>query len=45
MKDYYVIWTTKEGDEGFLILPSYWKLFLWFIRTARRCNDIKIFIA
>ena len=44
MKGYYVVWADKGGREGCVVLPTYWKLLLWFVRTARKCNDIKIWI-
>ena len=28
-----------------IVLPSFWKVLLWFLCTARRCTDIKIFTA
>lgn len=43
MKSWCVLWATREGRENFVILPSYWKVLLWFLRNAHRCNDIKIF--
>ena len=43
--EWYVLWATKSGYEGFVVLPSFWKVLIWFICTARRCTDIKIFTA
>ena len=45
MKEWYILWATPEGEEHLIVVPRYWKVLLWFIRTAWRCNDIKIFVA
>ena len=45
MMEWYVLWATESGHEGFVVLPSFWKVLLWFLCTARRCTDIRIFTA
>lgn len=44
MTEWYVRYTKFDGEECLVVLPSFWKLLLWFFRTARRCNDIHIFV-
>ena len=44
MKEWYILWATTEGEEHLIVVPSFRKVLWWFIRTARRCNDIKIFV-
>ena len=40
----YVRWDTVDGlDEFMIVLPSFWKVLWWFLRTARRCSYIEIF--
>lgn len=44
MKEYGVLFCMDDDDdERFIVLPSFWKLLLWFIRNAYRCKTIKIF--
>lgn len=45
MKEWYILWTTPDGDEHMIVVPRFRKVLWWFIRTARRCDDIKIFVA
>ena len=45
MKNYCILWTDEDGQENFIILQGYWKVLLWFLRTAWRCTDIRIFVA
>lgn len=42
MKEYCVLYV-RGGEEYQVVLPSWWKLLWWFIRTARRCGNITIF--
>ena len=44
MTEWYVIYDKHDGEECLVVLPSFWKLLLWFLRTARRCDDIRIFV-
>ena len=45
MKEWYILWATPEGEQNMIVLPSFRKVLWWFIRTAWRCDDIKIFTA
>lgn len=48
MKEWHVYWTIRKGEEWWdleshlIILPSFWKVVWWFLRTARRCSFISI---
>lgn len=48
MKEWYVYWTVRKGEEWWnleshlVVLPSFWKVVWWFLRTARRCSFISI---
>ena len=44
MKEYFVRFV-RLGDEesSLIVLPSFRKLLLWFLRTAWRCDRIVIF--
>lgn len=48
MKEWHVYWTIRKGEEWWdleshlIILPSFWKVVWWFLRTARRCEFISI---
>lgn len=44
MKDYYVRFVSAGGEECLVVLPSFFKLLLWFLRTARQCHYINIFV-
>lgn len=45
MKEYDVFYTTADGEEFFLVKPSFWKVLLWFLCTARRCIRIVITVS
>lgn len=45
MKEWFIWWATKGGETNMIVVPHFWKVFWWFIRTAWRCDDIKIFVA
>ena len=48
MKEWYVYWTVRKGEEWWnveshlVVLPSFWKVAWWFLRKARRCSFISI---
>ena len=48
MKEWHVYWSIRKGEEWWdleshlIILPSFWKVLWWFLRTARRCEFISI---
>lgn len=44
MTESYVRYIKFDGEECLVVLPSFWKLLLWFLRTARQCDDIHIFV-
>ena len=44
MTEWYVRYIKLDGEECLVVLPSFWKLLLWFLRTARKCDDIRIFV-
>lgn len=31
------------GQRHYIVLPSFPKVLLWFVRMARKCSDITIF--
>lgn len=41
MREYY---GPEQWRRMFGLLPSFRKLLWWFIRTAKQCNYIKIFV-
>ena len=44
MKEYGVVFRMDDDDDDrFVVLPSFWKLLLWFLRKAYRCKTITIF--
>lgn len=46
MKEWNILFAYPEdGNEYFVVLPSFWKVLLWFVTTAWKCSDIKIFLA
>ena len=44
MKEYYVRFVRADGEECLVVLPSFFKLLRWFLRTARQCHYINIFV-
>ncbi len=45
MTEYHVSFVRADGEhveESLVVLPSFWKLLWWFLRTARHCNHIMI---
>lgn len=44
MTEWNVLYTKYDGEECFVVLPTFRKLLWWFLRTARQCDDIKIFV-
>ena len=40
MTQWFVRYIKFDGEECMVVLPSFWKLFLWFLCTARQCDDI-----
>lgn len=44
MREYYVRFSRYYGEESLIVLPSFWKLLIWFIRTGRKCSHIVIFV-
>ena len=44
MKEYSVVFCMDDDDDDRLVvLPSFRKLLLWFLRNAWRCKTIAIF--
>ena len=44
MKEWHILYAYFEGGPlNCVVLPSFGKVLFWFIRTGRRCSDIKIF--
>lgn len=44
MSEWCVRYIKFDGEDCLVVLPSFWKLLLWFLRTARRCESIYIFV-
>lgn len=44
MTEWFVRYTRYDGEECLVVLPSFQNLLLWFLRTARRCESIYIFV-
>lgn len=42
MKEYMVRFCKYGSEEQLVILPSFWKLLIWFVRTAGECQSIII---
>ena len=44
MKEWHILYAYFEGGPlNFVVLDSFFKVLIWFVRTGRRCTDIKIF--
>ena len=44
MIEWYVKYIKSDGEQCLVVQPSFWKLLCWFLRTARQCDDIHIFV-
>lgn len=42
MKEWMVLCTMTDGEEGFVVFNSFWRLILWFLRWSWRCSCITI---
>ena len=49
MKEWNISYAEHDGygglNEGMVVLPSFWKVWWWFLTKAHRCYEIYIWVS